>query len=350
MMSISSTIMKIIIFLMFFNFPFPLFQIFILFLVRDGFFDFLYGWPLVLSYLFFLFLTVLILEFSNILRVLIFSLIFKERRCMWWFLRLVCIFEAPKTGLEGLQGMASFSIFFASAAIWHPEAYRHEMQHVKDGVAGALLISVGAAVFPFASLVLKGVRDGVYPPDVFPLFMALFPWAILWLLLVWLLFEFRAWRHADGLSFRETLQKLMLYAVEKKFGSTVFEGAVATLAVYWGLNVVNALLKNPPASFYHFIVVSAASMATPVVLAVVVGWILNVFTRRLFGEALGKFLFATFVVGAVFHPLLGVFTSFLFSWAMFGKAKDAAVATTIAALSLFAVMLPGLIWISVFLL
>jgi len=351
MMSISSTIMKIIIFLMFFNFPFPLFQIFILFLVKDGVFDFLYSWPLVLSYLFFLFLTVLILEFSNILRVLIFSLIFKERRCVRRFLRLVCIFEAPKTGLEGLHGMASLSIFFASAAIWHPEAYRHEMQHVKDGVAHALLFSVGAAVFPLAVLVLKDLGNGgVYPPDVFPLFIALFPWAILWLLLVWLLFEFRAYRHADGLSFRETLQKLPLYAVEKKFGSTVFEFATATLAVYWGLNAAVAFSENPPASFYHFIVVLAVAVATPVVLAVVLGWALDVFTRRLFGEALGKFLFATFVIGAVFHPLLGVFTSFLFSRAMFGKAKDAAAATAIAALSLFAVMLPGLIWTSVFLL
>jgi hypothetical protein len=340
--------MKIIIVLMFFNFPFPLFKIFILFLVRNGFFDFLYGWPLVLSYLFFLFLTVLILEFSNILRALIFSLIFKERRCTRRFLRLVCIFEAPKAGLEGLGGMATFSIFFASAAIWHPEAYRHEMQHVKDGVAGALLISVGAAAFPFAALVLKGVRDGVYPPDVFPLFMALFPWAILWLLLVWLLFEFRAYRHADGLSFRETLQKLTLYAAEKKFGSAVFEGAAATLAVYWMLNiVVNAFFKNPPASFYHFIVVLVVSMATPIVLAVVVGWALDVFTRRLFGEALGKFLFATFVAGAVFTPPLGLLSTFFFTWAMFGKARDAAVAAAVAAPSLLAVLLPGLIWTSV---
>jgi hypothetical protein len=350
MMSISSTIMKIIIILMFFYFPFPLFQIFIWFLVRDGFFDFLYSWPLVLSYLFFLFLTVLILEFSNILRVLIFSLIFRERRCVRQFLRLVCIFEAPKAGIEGLGGMASSGIFFASAAIWRPEAYRHEMQHVKDGVAGALLISVGAAAVPFAVLVLKGLED-VYPPDVLPLVMASFPWAGLWLLLVWLLFEFRAYRYADGLSFRETLQKLTLYAAEKKFGSAVFEGAVATLAVYWMVNVVvNAFFNNPPASFYHFIVVLAVSMATPIVLAVFVGWALDVFTRRLFGETLGKFLFATFVVGAVFHPLLGVLTSFLFSWAVFGKARDAAVATAIAALSLFAVMLPGLILTSVLLL
>jgi hypothetical protein len=267
-MSISSTIMKIIIVLMFFYFPFPLFQIFIWFLVRDGFFDFLYSWPLVLSYLFFLLLTVLIHEFSNILRVPIFSLIFKERRCTRRFLRLVCIFEAPKAGLEGLGGMASSGIFFASAAVWHPESYRHEMQHVKDGVAGALLISVGAAAVPFAALVLKGLGN-VYPPDVFPLIMALFPWAILWTFLVWLMFEFRAYRYADGLSFRETLQKLTLYAAEKKFGSAVFEGAVATLAMYWMSNVVVALFNNPPASFYHFIVVLVVSMATPIVLAVV---------------------------------------------------------------------------------
>ncbi len=91
-------------------------------------------------------------------------------------------------------------------------------------------------------------------------------------------------------------------------------------------------------------------MATPVVLAVVVGWALDVFTRRLFGETLGKFLFATFVAGAVFHPLLGILTSFLFSWAMFGKAKDAAVAAAVAALSLFAVLLLGLMWTSVLLL
>jgi hypothetical protein len=45
-----------------------------------------------------------------------------------------------------------------------------------------------------------------------------------------------------------------------------------------------------------------------------------------------------------------VVTSFLFSWALFGKAKDAAVAAAVSALSLFAVMLPGLVWTSVFLL
>jgi hypothetical protein len=265
------------------------------------------------------------------------------------FLRLVCIFEAPKVGLEGFHGKATFSIFFASAAIWHPEAYRHEMQHVKDGIVASLLISVGISVYPFAVFVLRGVSN-VYPPDAFPLVIALFAWAILWLRLVWLMLEFRAYRYADGLSFREILQKLTLYTAEKKFGNTVFQVAVATLAAYWMLNVVNALLKSPPASFYHFIVVLVASMATPVVLAVVVGWALDVFTRRLFGETLGKFLFATFVAGAVFTPPLGLLSTFFFTWAMFGKAKDAAVAAAVSALSLLAVLLPGLMWTSVLLL
>jgi hypothetical protein len=205
-------------------------------------------------------------------------------------------------------------------------------------------------MLPFAALVLKGLGN-VYPPDVFPLVMALLPWAFLWMHLVSLMLWFRKYRYAEGLSFRETLQEMMLYTGEKKFGSTAFLIAVATLAMYWMSNVVvNAFFNNPPASFYHFIVVLVVSVATPIVLAVVVGWALDVFTRRLFGEALGKFLFATFVVGAVFHPFLGLLSTFLFSWALFGRARDAAVAAAVAALSLFAVMLPGLIWTSVLLL
>ena len=348
--SISSTIKKIILFLMVLGYiPFSLLFLPIIILIHKGFFDFLYGWSLVLIYSFFLYLTVLIHEFSNILRMFIFSFIFEKRRCTRRFLRLVCIFEAPKAGLEGLGGTAFFSIFFTPVAIWRPETYRHEMQHVKDGVVASLLISVGVSVFPFVVLVLKGIKDDVYPPDAFPLSIALFPWAILWFLLVWLLFEFRAYRYADGLSFKETLQKLTLYADEKKFGNTVFQFAISTLAVYWGLNVA-IVFENSLVSFYHFIVVFAVAMATPVVLAVVVGWALDVFTRRLFGEALGKFLFATFVVGALFHPLLGLLSTFLYSWAMFGKASDAAAATAITALSLFAVMLPGLVWMSALLL
>ncbi len=75
------------------------------------------------------------------------------------------------------------------------------------------------------------------------------------------------------------------------------------------------------------------------VFALVLRWALGVFTRRLFGVDVGDFLFSSFVVGAVVHPLLGVVVSFLFSWAMFGKAGDAAAA--VAALPLFAVLPRG---------
>ncbi len=262
----------------------------------------------------------------------------------------MCIFEVPKTGLEGVHGIAPYSIFFASAAIWRPEAYRHEMQHVRDGVFASLLIYSGSSVPLIAALVLRGVKEGVYPIDVSPLFIALFPWTFLWLLLVQAVFEFRAYRYADGLSFKEALHRLLPYTADKKFGNTAFQSAVVTLMMYWMWNVIITFYKNPPADSYHAVAALLASIATPIVLAVVIGWALDVFTRRLFGETLGKFLFATFIAGAVLHPLLGVATSFLFSRAMFGKAKDTAAATAIATLSLFAVLLPGLIWTSALLL
>jgi len=84
------------------------------------------------------------------------------------------------------------------------------------------------------------------------------------------------------------------------------------------------------------------------VFALVLRRALGVFTRRLFGVDVGDFLFSSFIAGAVVHPLLGVVASFLFSWAMLGKARDAAAA--VAALSLFAVLLPGLMWTSALLL
>jgi hypothetical protein len=303
--------------------PLILYYVLVIVLILEGFFDFLYSWPLVLSYLFFFLPTALILGVSTIISRVLISPLILRRYCTRRFLRLVCTIEASKTESESLL-------------------------HVKD-VIDILSDSVGAAMIPFAALVLMGLGN-VYPPDVFPLVMALLSWTFLWRHLVWLMSEIMKYRYAEGLSFRETLQELTLYPVEKKFGSIAFESAVATLAMYWMSNAVIAFFNNPPASFYHIIVVLVVSVATPIMLAVVVGWVLDVFIRRLFGEALGKFLFATFVVGAVFHPSLGVLTSFLFSWALFGKARDAAAAMAIATLSLFAVMLPGLILTSVLLL
>jgi hypothetical protein len=303
--------------------PLILYDIFVIVLILEGFYDFLYSWPLVLSYLFFLLPATLMSGVSTIISKMLISPLIFRGYCTRRFLRLVCTFEASKTESESLL-------------------------HVRD-VVDILSDSVGAAMFPFAALVLKGLGN-VYPPDVLPLVMALIFWSFLWTHLVWLMLEFREYRYAEGLSFRETLQEMMLYTGEKKFGSMAFLMAVATLAMYWFSNWIVYMSKNPSADHYHVFTALFVSVATPVVLAVVLGWALDVFTRRLFGEALGKFLFSSFVVGAVFHPLLGVVTSFLFSWAMFGRAKDAAAATAIAALSLFAVLLPGLILTSVLLL
>ena len=305
-------------------FSFVLFYALVIVLILEGFFDFLYSWPLVLSYLFFLLLTVLILGFSEILSEFILSLIFRERHCTRRFLRLVCTFEEPKTELEGLG----------------------EMRHVKD-VVYILLFSVGPSMLPFIAFVWRGIDGGVYPLDVFFFVMALFPWAILWMSLVRLI-RFRKYRYAEGLSFREELRELT--TLEKKFGSTAFLIAVGTLVMYWIINWAVYIMENRWLDDYYILVALFVPVTSLVVLAVVLGWALDVFTRRLFGETLGRFLFATFVVGAVFHPLLGLLSTFLFSWAMFGKAKDAAVATAVAALSLFAVMLPGLIWTSALLL
>jgi hypothetical protein len=325
-------------------FPFILFYVFILALVGNSFFDFLYARPLVLNYLFFLFLITLIGELSNILRILTFSFIFEKRRCTRRFLRLMCIFEAPNTELEGVHGIAPYGIFFASAALLRPDVYRHEMQHVRDGVLASLLIYSGSSVPPIAALVLRGVKEGVYPIDVAPLFIALFPWTFLWLLLVQAVFEFRAYRYADGLSFKEALQRLLPYTADKKFGNAAFQSAVVTLTMYWTWDVIITFFKNPPADSYHAVATLLASIATPIVLAVVLSWALDVFTRRLFGEALGKFLFASFIAGAILSPLLGLPTTFLFSWAMFGRAREALAATAVAALALFAILLPGLVW------
>ncbi len=94
-------------------------------------------------------------------------------------------------------------------------------------------------------------------------------------------------------------------------------------------------------------VAMAVAGGSALVFALVLRWALGVFTRRLFGIDVGDFLFFSFVAGAVLYPLLGVLTSFLFSWAMFGRARDAAVAAVVSTPSLLAVLLPGLIWTSV---
>jgi hypothetical protein len=93
---------------------------------------------------------------------------------------------------------------------------------------------------------------------------------------------------------------------------------------------------------------TAVAIGSALVSALVLRRALGVFTRRLFGIDVGDFFFSSFIAGAVLNPLLGLLSAFLFSWAMFGRARDAAVAAAVAAPSLLAVLLPGLIltWVS----
>jgi hypothetical protein len=154
--------------------------------------------------------------------------------------------------------------------------------------------------------------------------------------------EFRAYRR-EGVSLPEALERIENAA---KATGGLTRGFVFSAIVF--LYIIYTVSMAQTLNLSDFAAAVAGSSA--LVFALVLRWALGVFTRRLFGVDVGDFLFSSFVAGAVLHPLLGVLTSFLFSWAMFGKARDAAVATAISALSLFAVLLPGLVWTSALLL
>jgi hypothetical protein len=151
--------------------------------------------------------------------------------------------------------------------------------------------------------------------------------------------EFRAYRR-EGVSLPEALERIENAA---KATGGLTRGFVFSIIVF--LYTVYTVFMAQTLNLSDFAVAVAGGSA--LVFALVLRWALGVFTRRLFGIDVGDFLFSSFVVGAVLYPLLGVLTSFLFSWAMFGKAKDAAVAAAVAAPSLLAVLLPGLVWTSV---
>ncbi len=150
--------------------------------------------------------------------------------------------------------------------------------------------------------------------------------------------EFRAYRR-EGVSLPETLERIEDAA--KATGSFT-RGFIFSIIVF--LYTVHTV------SMAQTLFAAAVAGGSALVFALMLRWALGVFTRRLFGIDVGDFLFSSFIAGAVLYPPLGLFSTFLFSWAMFGKARDAAAATAIAALSLFAVMLPGLIWTSALLL
>ena len=247
---------------------------------------------------------------------------------------VVCIFYRPKESFPG--GFVWPGIFYTAAFILDDEVWRHELRHVKD----SLWLSALGYLF------LAGFFTGIYAQVTWDVHDPFITSAALSSMLAHLLTlyagEFFAYC-ADKTLLPIAVEKLRETAPLRgiPFKQAHFILATLVLVTYYMGKISPDLADD---------VKTAVAIGTALVFALVLRWALGVFTRRLFGVDVGDFLFSSFIAGAVLYPLLGLLSTFLFSWAMYGKAKDAAVATAIVALSLFAVLLPGLVWTSVFLL
>jgi hypothetical protein len=288
---------------------------------------------------FLLFFLVVALPFEtrNVFAVLYFRRFFEGFRCR---LRspAVCILYKPKeqpppeVPLPG--GTVYEGLFFTAAIIIDERAWLHELQHIRDApIFSALRYIIIAVMFTALHLyiVLKTTSE---------ITTALIFSASVASMLLKYVGEFRAYRR-EGVSLPEALERIENAA---KATGGLTRGFVFSIIVF--LYTVYTVPMAHNLSYFA----TAVAGGSALVFALVLRWALGVFTRRLFGIDVGDFLFSSFIAGAILHPPLGVFTSFLFSWAMFGKAKDAAVAAAVSAPSLLAVMLPGLVWTSVFLL
>jgi len=205
-------------------------------------------------------------------------------------------------------------------------AWLHELQHIRDApIFSALRYMIIAAMLTalHLSIALKTTSE---------IIMALVFSASVASMLLKYVGEFRAYRR-EGVPLPEALERIENAA---KATGGLTRGFVFSIIVFLYI-VYTVPMDN--LSYFAVAVVGGSAL----VFALVLRWALGVFTRRLFGIDVGDFLFSSFIAGAVLHPLLGLLSTFLFSWAMFGKAKDAAVATAVSAPSLLAVLLPGLI-------
>ncbi|MFZ8810282.1 MAG: hypothetical protein ACO2PN_19535 [Pyrobaculum sp.] len=310
-------------------------------LVAFGVFNFMAGWSLPLVFLFFFLLWALVYETYSAAALFLLKQFFDGFRCR---LRppAVCILYKPKEYLRQQPVLGGFvfpGLFFTAAFIIDEKSWQHELQHVRDAPLDAGIRYVRDALFFtwfVAMIVLKTVLTWLAPLFSATVLVAILPYAM----------EFRAYRR-DGVPLLAALERIE--AGKKIFGGLPRNHIFYLVLILW--TAYQAVIYGQPhPDLPPNYVAMAVAGGSALVFALVLRWALGVFTRRLFGIDVGDFLFSSFVVGAVFHPLLGVFTSFLFSWSMFGKAKDAAVAAAVAALSLFAVLLPGWIWTSVLLL
>jgi hypothetical protein len=280
-------------------------------------------------------------EMRNVFAVLYSRRFFEGFRCR---LRppAVCILYKPKeqpppeVPLPG--GTVYEGLFFTAAIIIDERAWLHELQHIRDApIFSALRYIIFAVMFTAlqVSIVSKTTSEIIMAEIITAL---IFSASVASMLLKYV-GEFRAYRR-EGVSLPEALERIENAA---KATGSLTRGFVFSIIVF--LYTVYTVSMAQTLNLSDF--AAAVAGGSALVFALVLRWALGVFIRRLFGIDVGDFLFSSFIAGAVFHPLLGVLTSFLFSWAMFGKAKDAAVAAAIATPSLLAVLLPGLMWTSV---
>jgi len=288
-------------------------------------------------FLFFFFVVAFPFETLNVVAVLYFRRFFEGLRCR---LRppAVCILYKPKeqpppeVPLPG--GTVYEGLFFTAAIILDERAWQHELQHVKDAPIFSVLryMSFAALFMALHATIALGTTSGVATALLF--------FAGVALALLKYIGEFRAYRR-EGVPLPAALERMENGA--KAAGGLTRDFVFYAIVFMFILYTLYTALYTFKLSYFA----AAVAGGSALVFALVLRWALGVFTRRLLGIDVGDFLFSSFIAGAVLHPLLGVLTSFLFSWAMLGRARDAIVATTVAVLSLFAVMLPELVWTSV---
>ncbi len=297
-------------------------------------FGFMAGWPWPVVLFFFFLLTAFVNEIVSIVGSLVWKRFFEERRCRFFPPPVVCIFYRPRESFPG--GLVWAGIFYTAAFILDDKVWRHELRHVKDSL---WLSALGYLFF-------AGFLTGIYARVTWDIHDPFIESAKLSSILAYLLTlhagEFFAYR-ADKTPLPTAAEKIRETAPLRgiPFKQAHFILATIVLVTYY-IGMISPGLEDD--------VKTAVAIGSALVSALVLRWTLGVFTRRLFGIDVGDFLFSSFVVGAVLHPLLGLLSTFLFSWAMFGRAKDAAVAAAVSAPSLLAVLLPGLILTSVLLL
>ncbi len=297
-------------------------------------FSFMAGWPWPAVLFFFFLLTAFVNEIVSIVGSVVWKKFFEERRCRFFPPPVVCIFYRPRESFP--VGLVWAGIFYTAAFILDDKVWRHELRHVKDSL---WLSALGYLFFAgFLTGIYARVTWDVHDPFIASAGLS----SILAYLLTLYAGEFFAYR-ADKTPLPIAVEKIRetapLRGIPFKQGHFIF--ATLVLVFYYIDNISPGLADH---------VKTAVAIGSALVFALVLRWALSVFTRRLFGIDVGDFLFSSFVAGAVFHPLLGLLSTFLFSWAMFGKAKDAAMTAAVSAPSLLAVLLPGLILTSVLLL